>query len=120
MKLIVLKKFRDKEDAKKVYAPGQEVTHFDKERAGDVIKRGLCKKVVEEDKGKAVVADKKPETATDVDMADNWKAIVSAIGKVSDVEKLKGHLDSEKARKEPRASVVKALEDRIAELSEAF
>jgi hypothetical protein len=83
MKLIVLKKFRDKEDTKKVYSPGQEITHFDQERSEDVIKRGLCKKVTEEDKGKPV---------TDVDMEDNGKAIAAAIGKVSDVEKLKGYL----------------------------
>jgi hypothetical protein len=108
MKLIVLKNLRDK-NTKNVYYPGQEIDHLDEERARDAISRGLCKKAVE---------DEAENPISDINMGDNWKAVVSAVGKVSDCEKLKYYLEKEKAREEPRASVVKALEDRIEELSE--
>ena len=47
MKLKVLKLFRDKFDAKKVYQPGTEVECDDKTRCDDLILRGLCAAVEE-------------------------------------------------------------------------
>ena len=44
MKLVVIKKFQDKE-TKKFYQPGTEITHFSDERAKDVIRRKLVVEV---------------------------------------------------------------------------
>lgn len=54
-KLKVLKPFRDKEDHKTWYKPGQVINITDEERSKDLVKRGLCAVA----KGKA--SDKKPE-----------------------------------------------------------
>lgn len=42
MKLIVKKTFRDKTDHVTVYEPGTILEVNDKERAADLVKRGLC------------------------------------------------------------------------------
>ena len=42
MKLIVKKRFRDKTDHATVYGPGTVLDVKDKERAADLVKRGLC------------------------------------------------------------------------------
>ena len=60
MKLVVIKKFQDKE-TKKFYQPGTEITHFSDERAKDVIRRKL-------------VVEVKP-VLTDIDMSKGTKEV---------------------------------------------
>lgn len=57
--VIVLMAFQDKIDHKTQYAPGDEL-QVDKERAEDLVERGLAKVKVEEPKAPA---DKKPKKA---------------------------------------------------------
>lgn len=112
MKLIALKKFRDKE-TKVVYKRGDEITHFGDDRATSAIYRGLVKKSKEDISD---IKDKKAESGNSLNLGAHWRTIVSDVKAVSDVEKLKEALAAEKAFTEPRDSVIKAIEERIAEL----
>jgi hypothetical protein len=101
MKLVVIKKFQDKE-TKKFYQPGTEITHFSDERAKDVIRRKL-------------VVEVKP-VLTDIDMSKGAKEVISQIADFADVEKLNGYLNAESALEKPRVTVVNAIQARLEEL----
>ena len=92
MKLVVIKKFQDKE-TKKLYQPGTEITHFSDERAKDVIRRKL-------------VVEVKP-VLTDIDMSKGAKEVISQIADFADVES---------ALEKPRVTVVNAIQARLEEL----
>lgn len=112
MKLIVIKKFRDKNNRNKVYSQGDEVVHFEEERAEDVIKRGLAKKAEESQKDEG----KNPHPESVINLGAHWRTVVSDVKNASDVGKLKEALAAEKTSAEPRDSVLKAIEERITEL----
>ena len=95
MKLIAIKTFRDKETGG-LYQPGTVISHFDEERAKDVIKRKLAVEV------------KTSKVVTDIDL--------SLVVSFTDVEKLNEYLASENAAEKPRSTVVDAIQARLEEL----
>jgi len=109
-KLEVLKEFRDRV-TKKTYKPGDKIDHFDDTRATDAITRGLVKDLsLKEDK-------KVKDPLTDIDMTQSWQKVVSDVKSFTDLEKLKGYLETENKVDKPRESVVKAINERITELA---
>lgn len=101
MDLIAIKKFRDK-ITKKVYSPNDEITHFDDNRAKDVIERGLAKEKV--------------APVTDIDLSLTAQKVIASVQKFTDVEKLKACLQQENVSEKPRKTVVEAIESRLSEL----
>lgn len=101
MKLIAIKTFRDKETGG-LYQPGTVISHFDEERAKDVIKRKLAVEV----KTSKVVTD----------LSKGAKEVISLVVSFTDVEKLNEYLASENAAEKPRSTVVDAIQARLEEL----
>ena len=84
MKQIVKKTFRDKEDHVTVYEPGTILDVKDKERAADLVNRGLCA----EYKGKkAATVTLGVEAPAEESPAEEPAPEVPAEGKASKVEK---------------------------------
>ncbi len=103
MKLIAIKTFRDKETGG-LYQPGTVISHFDEERAKDVIKR------------KVAVEVKTSKVVTDIDLSKGAKEVISLVVSFTDVEKLNEYLASENAAEKPRSTVVDAIQARLEEL----
>ena len=61
MKLIVKNTFRDKTDHVTVYEPGTILEVKDKERAGDLVKRGLCAEYKGKKAATVTLGDETPE-----------------------------------------------------------
>lgn len=102
MRLIVIKKFRDK-ITKKVYSPGDEINHFDDARAKNAIAEKWCKGIDE------------PKDS-EIDLTKSAGDVIAAVKATTDLEKLRGFLVLENAGK-PRKTVVEAMETRINELA---
>lgn len=62
-------------------------------------------------------AENPGDQADNIDLNKQWQQVVSDVKINSNVESLNAALEAEKAKEKPRDSVVKALEERIAELS---
>jgi hypothetical protein len=104
-KVIVLTEFADKDNFAKRYKVGEELTGFSEERLASLVERGI-------------VGYEQEPIVSDIDMSGNYQKIVSQVKTFEDVEKLKQYLEVEKASEKPRASVVKAIEERLASLVE--
>lgn len=102
-KVIVLTEFADKDNFTKRYKVGDELTGMSEERIASLVARGLA-------------GQEKEPIVSDIDMSGNYQKIVSQVKTFEDVEKMKQYLETEKASEKPRASVVKAIEERIASL----
>jgi len=107
--LIVLIAFVDKDNFAKKYEVGEEITGFDEARIAELVDKGICKIKDGKDDGSG-------GPVTDIDLSQHHTAVVNQIKSFEDVEKLNTYLKQETASGKPRASVVKALEARIAEL----
>lgn len=102
-KAIVLIEFADKDNFAKRYKVGDELPKdFTEERIANLEKRGL-------------VGYGQP-AVDDIDLSQNYQNVVAQVKVFADVDKLKGYLEAEQANEKPRASVVKAIEERIANL----
>lgn len=112
MKVIVIERFGDKDNFTIKYEVGKEY-EFEDERAKSLIERKLVKAVEEVDSEK----DNLP--LTDIDMSGPAKTITADVKSFLDIEKLKGYLEDENESEKPRASVVKALEERIIEIQKS-
>ena len=66
MKLIVNNVFRDKEDHVTVYEPESILEVNDKERAADLVKRGLCSEYKGNQAASATLGDEAPAEKTPV------------------------------------------------------
>jgi hypothetical protein len=104
-KVVVLKEFADKNNFAKKYKVGEELIGFSEDRIANLVKRGLA-------------GEEKEPPLIDIDMAGNYQTIISQVKGFEDVEKLKGYLEAEQSLEKPRVSVVKAIEDRIANLAD--
>jgi hypothetical protein len=118
-KYIVLKEFADKTNISKHYNPGDELPGtFGGERLANIVAMGLAK--VEDTKagnGKGKGNDTETaNTVTDIDLTANADTIISQVKGFADVEKLEKYLAAEQSAAEPRKTVVKAIEDRIAKI----
>lgn len=102
--MIVLIEFADKDNFAIKYKVGQKLEGFDDDRIEKLVKRGLV--------GPEVIE------ILDIDLSEHYKKVISNIEAFNDVEKLKLYLAAESEVEKPRASVVKAIEDRIALLEE--
>lgn len=145
MRIVAIKSFRNKE-TQEIYSPGDVVSAFTEARANDVVARGLAVVLNEKTLGPVIlnlsndgvityggttdatapantgtIAGEKDiantGAADDIDMTQQWQKVVAAVKTFEDVEKLKDYLATENSTDKPRASVVVALEVRIAELS---
>ena len=92
-RVVVLVEFADRDCFSKRYGVGEELFGFDEERIADLVNRGIVK--VEDD-----------------EQEDTQKT------SAADLKALNELLDSEREREKPRSTVVKAIEERIAKLSE--
>ncbi|MDR1652236.1 MAG: hypothetical protein LBS01_01040 [Prevotellaceae bacterium] len=120
-KYIVLIEFADKNNIAKHYQPGDELPgEFGEDRLANVVKLGLAKVEDTEagngngnDNGNNTGAE---DTVTDIDLTAKVAEIIPQVKKFTDVEKLKQYLETEKSAAEPRKTVVKAIEDRLANI----
>jgi len=104
-KYIVVQEFADKNDFRKRYQPGDELPGtFGELRLANIVKLGLAK-----------VEDDAPPV-TDIDLTGKAADIVAQVQAFEDVEKLKQCLETESKSDKPRATVVKAIEARIANI----
>lgn len=102
-KAIVLIGFADKDNFAKRYNVGDELPgSFTEERIANLVSRGI-------------VSYEQPPL-DDIDLTQNYQNVVAQVKAFADVEKLQGYLEAEQANEKPRASVVKAIEERIAKL----
>jgi hypothetical protein len=103
-KYIVLREFADKDNLRKHYNPGDKLPgSFSEDRIANIVKLGLAK--LEGD-----------TPVTDIDLAGKSADIVAAAKGFADIEKLKQYLEAERAAEKPRQTVIKAIEDRIANI----
>jgi hypothetical protein len=143
MKIIAIKAFRDKYSPAKLYSPGTVISDFDDARAKDLVLRGLAAivKGEAETAGGNAGAPAAPATESSRDSKDGGDSrdaptvgapaedalrgidltrqhlkVIAAVKVFADVEKLKSYLAEENASVKPRASVVDAMKERIAEL----
>ena len=107
-KVVILKEFRDKDDFSKAYKVDSEV-EFEASRAERLASLGLVKDLEEKITGLA-------DDPVKIDLSKTWQQIRSDVKKSTDIEDLKTVLETEKAVEKPRESVVKDLEERVAEL----
>lgn len=103
-KVIVLKEFADKNNISRKYKVGDELKDFSKERIANLVQRGLAE------------IQGKNDDVTGIDLSAHYKTVISQVEKFEDVEKLQQYLEIEKASEKPRETVVKAIEERIANL----
>lgn len=103
-KAIVAIEFADKDSITKRYKVGEELEGFTEERIAKLVDRGIVE--IEQDE------------VTDIDLSEHFKTVISAISVFNDVEKLELYLEIENESDKPRASVVKAIESRLALLEE--
>jgi hypothetical protein len=143
MKIIAIKAFRDKYTPAKLYSPGTVISDFDDARAKDLVLRGLAAIVKGEAETAGGNAGAPPAPATetggdgkdgrdgrdastgsapaedalqDIDLTQQHLKVIAAVKVFADVERLKGYLAEENTSVKPRASVVDAMKERIAEL----
>jgi hypothetical protein len=120
-KYIILKEFADKNNLRKQYKPGDELPDtFDEARIANIVKLGLAKVKETEpgngnDKGNGSSVGT-GKTVTDIDLTQNTATILPQIKGFADIEKLKQYLTTEQSAEKPRQTVVKAIEDRIANI----
>jgi hypothetical protein len=106
-KYIVLTVFADKNNVAKRYNVGDELpASFDEDRLANIVSRGLAK-VEDTEAGNKV---------TDIDLTANVATIMAQIKGFADVEKLNACLEAEKSAEKPRSTVIKAIEDRLANI----
>jgi hypothetical protein len=122
-KYIVLKTFADKNNIAKRYKPGDELpVTFSEDRLENIVSLGLAK--VEDSEVEAEAGNGKSKgndtgaanTVTDIDLTENAATIISQVKGFADVEKLTQYLEAEKSAEKPRATVVKAIEDRLSKI----
>jgi hypothetical protein len=116
-KYIVLKTFADRDNIAKRYNPGDELPGtFSADRIANIVKLGLAK--VEDTKADSGNGNNTGtgSTVTDIDLTGNVASIIKAVKDFEDVEKLNQYLAAEKSAEKPRATVVKAIEDRLANI----
>jgi hypothetical protein len=140
-KYIVLKDFADKNSISKHYKPGDELPEgFGEDRLADIVSRGLAKV---EDTGAGngngdntgagngdgnvnntgagngdgnVNNTGAGNTVTDIDLTGNVADMIAQVKIFEDVEKLTQYLETEQSAEKPRVTVVKAIEDRLADI----
>ena len=109
MKVRVLVEFADREDFYKRYGVGDEVSFVDSEYVRMLVWRGIAEAAEGLKDGDSDVSD--------IDLSKQWNNVVAAVKVFGDVGKLQQYLDAENANAKPRATVVKAIEARLAELA---
>ena len=112
MEIVVLKVFRDKANAERIFSPG-DVTVVDEFRAKDLILRGLAVPLKRE-------PPKTPEPpVTEIDLSRHHAKVIADVRNFTDAVKLNGYLVAETESENVRESVVEALKKRILELEGA-
>jgi hypothetical protein len=120
-KYIVLKTFADKDNIRKHYEPGEELPGtFSEDRLANIVGLGLAK-VVDTEAGNGNGNENgnntgNDDTATDIDLTGKASDIIAQVKGFADVEKLKQYLETEKSAEKPRQTVMKAIEDRLANI----
>jgi hypothetical protein len=120
-KYIVLEMFADKDNIRKHYEPGEELPGtFSEGRLENIVKLGLAKEVDTEagsgnDDGNGNNTGT-GDTATDIDLTGKASDIIAQVKGFADVERLKQYLETEKSAEKPRQTVMKAIEDRLANI----
>lgn len=110
-KYIVLKEFADKNNFAKRYKPGDELPGaLGEDRLANIVKLGLAKV---EDTG---TGNGNGNPVTDIDLTVNAATIMAQVKVFTDVEKLKQYLAAEQSAEKPRQTVIKAIEDRLANI----
>lgn len=102
-RVVVLIEFADRDCFSKRYGVGEELFGFDEERIADLVNRGIVK-----------VEDDEQEDTQKTSAAD----LIAYANESENLEALNELLNSEREREKPRSTVVKAIEERIAKLSE--
>jgi hypothetical protein len=118
-KYIVLKEFADKNNLQQRYKPGDELPGtFDEDRLANIVNMGLAKvEDTEAGNGKGKGNDTGTgNTVTDIDLTQTTATILPQIKGFADIEKLKQYLAAEQSAEKPRQTVVKAIEDRLANI----
>jgi hypothetical protein len=121
-KYIVTVEFADKNNLSKHYRPGDELPDtFGEDRLANIVSRGLAKvEDTEAGKGKGNKGNENNtgdgNTVTDIDLTANAATIISQVKGFADAEKLVQYLATEKSTEKPRQTVVKAIEDRLANI----
>ena len=102
--IVIIKEFADKDNFAKRYKPGDELPgSFSEERIANLVALGLVKISSEND-------------VTDIDLTGKAADVIALVNVFEDVEKLKQYAEMEKASEKSRSTVVKAIEERIANL----
>lgn len=113
IKVKVLERFGDKYNFSIKYEVGT-IVEFDSERATEMINRGLVEvletPIVKEVKKVEVLENFDNEVNLDA----NWKAVINRLEKLTDANQLNEYKRLEMERKNPRPSVLDAI-DRIIE-----
>lgn len=105
MKKIFAKvRFAEKGCITKIHEAGSELTGFDQDRIDALIKRGI--------------AEYEEKQVADIDLSGNVQDVISDVKAFEDIEKLNFYLEIEQDNTKPRKSVVKAIEERISELTQ--
>jgi hypothetical protein len=115
--LIVLQAFRCMYNFEKRYEVDEEITdltNFDEARIADLVERGIVAIGKENKKPNAGNGD--GSGSANIDLSQRHTTVISQVRNFGDVEKLKQYLEQENASEKPRASVVNAIEARIADL----
>jgi hypothetical protein len=112
---IVIKEFADKNYFSKHYSPGDELPEsFGEERLANIVKSGLAK-IVDTEAGNGNNGSGN-SPVTDIDLSEKVADILPKIKVFTDVEKLNEYLETEKAAEKPRETVIKAIQERLANI----
>jgi hypothetical protein len=118
-KYIVTVEFADKDNLSNHYVPGDELPEtFGEDRLANIVSRGLAKvEDTEAGTGKGNGNDTGTgNTVTDIDISSKVADLLPLIKICHDAEELKAYLKDEKAAEKPRETVIKAIEDRLANI----
>jgi len=113
MMVKVLVEFADRDDFLKRYRVGDEVSFADAEYVKMLVARGIVEDCNME---LSFVNDSNFVSSPDIDLSKSWNCIVKSLKSFNNLDRLKQYLEIENSGK-PRATVVKAIGDRIEELS---
>jgi hypothetical protein len=115
-KYIVLKEFADKNNFAKRYKPGDELpVALGEDRLANIVKLGLAK-VEDTEAGNGNGTGTGNNPITDIDLKSTAATIMAQVKVFTDVEKLKQYLATEQSAEKPRQTVIKAIEDRLANI----
>ena len=119
MRAKVLVEFRDRNDFMKRYCSGEVISGFDAGYIDLLVSHGYVVRFEESADLKSELTGS-PSDASEIDLSGQWKSVVAQIRAFGDAERLTQYYETEKAGENPRESVLKAIEDRIMELTDGI